>query len=137
MKYVLAIITCLLLPFTLNAQFKLSIDQEKSISTEQGVVLPNEIIKLEAGNTIKVYLPDGTCMIGLVKTSNFVTKERYECYGEFYSHENAGFGFVLTRDGIFAGAVVMRNKDITYQLEFNKAVNGYVLTKKMFESKSA
>jgi hypothetical protein len=112
-----------------KAPFKLSLDQEHFISDKNGVFIPEEIIKLTAGDLIKMYLPDGTCLTGTITKSEFVSKERYECYGESTSHKNANFGFIMAREGIFAGALVMKDTNITYRLWLSVPHKGYILVK--------
>ena len=108
---------------------RLTIDQEHLISNEQGLLLPNEIIKLKAGDVIKLYFSNGAFLTAVVKTSQFQTPDKFECYGESITHENTGFGFVLTKDGVFAGAVVMRNSDVIYKIQYSSQLNGFMLYK--------
>lgn len=109
----------------------LSLDQQHQISTNSGILNPNEIIKLKDKDFIVVYLPDGTKFEGMVTKSEFKTKEHFECYGELYSHKNAGFGFVLTREGVFAGAVVLRDTQTVYNITFSNQAQAYILVKRI------
>lgn len=100
------------------------------LTTNLGIILPSEIIKLAPNNEVKFCLPDGTIFKGIVTKANLKEKYHFECFGELHSHPNTGFGFVVTNDGIF-GAVVMRNTDTIYYVTYSEEANGYILLKKI------
>ena len=112
----------------------LSLDQQHQISTDSGVLNPNEIIKLQPKDLIVVYLSDGTKFSGIITKTEFKNKDQFECFGEIHSHKNTGFGFVLTRDGVFAGAIVQRDTDTIFNVVYNKEANGYMLAKRVLTS---
>jgi len=120
-----------------NIKFKpnLSLDQQHQISTNGGILNPGEIIKLKANDCIVVYLPDGTKFSGMITNTEFKNKDHFECFGEMHSHNNTGFGFILTRDGVFAGAIVVRNTDTIFNITYSKEANGYILIKQLLPSK--
>lgn len=105
----------------------LSLDQEHQLTSPAGIINPNEIIKTNVKDLITMYLPNGTKFSGVITRAEFKTPDKFECFGEFHSHENTGFGFVLTKDGTFAGAIVMRNTDTIYYVCYSEAVQGYIL----------
>lgn len=112
----------------------LSLDQQHQISTNGGILNPNEIIRLQPKDLVVVYLPDGTKFSGMITKTEFKNKDHFECFGEIYSHKNAGFGFVLTRDGVFAGAIVLRNTDTIFNITYSKEAEGYILVKRVLTS---
>lgn len=112
----------------------LSLDQQHQISTNGGILNPNEIIRLQPKDLIIVYLPDGTKFSGMITKTEFKTKDHFECFGEIYSHKNAGFGFVLTREGVFAGAIVLRDTDTIFNITYSKEAEGYILVKRVLTS---
>lgn len=112
----------------------ITIDQQHQITTTGGVLNPNEVIRLKEKDFVTIYLPDGTKFTGIVTKSEFKSKDHFECFGEIYSHKNTGFGFVLTREGVVAGAVVLRDTDIIYNVTFSKEADGYVLVKRLTPS---
>ena len=114
----------------------LSLDQQHQLSTTNGILNPNEIIKLQPTDQIVVYLPNGSKFTGIVTKSEFKNKDQFEVFGEMHSHENTGFGFVLTKSGVFAGAIVMRNTDTIYNITYSPESNGYVLIKRLFIEKN-
>lgn len=114
------------------AELKLALS-ERHLTTNIGVLLPSEIIKLEPNNEIKIYLPDGTLFRGTVSKSNMKERYHFECFGELHTLPNAGFGFVVTKDGIF-GAIVMRDTDTIYHVKYSIEANGYVLLKRVTPS---
>lgn len=112
----------------------ITIDQQHQITTNGGVINPNEVIRLKEKDFVTIYLPDGTKFTGIVTKSEFKSKDHFECFGEIYSHQNTGFGFVLTREGVVAGAVVLRDTDVIYNVTFSKEADGYVLVKRLTPS---
>ena len=111
------------------SEFKLGLS-EHSITTNFGVFLPSEIIKLQVDNEIKINLPEGTTFKGTVTKSFFKEKYHFECFGEVSSHANTGFGFVVTKDGVY-GAVVMRDTDTIFHVKYSEEANGFILLKRI------
>lgn len=111
--------------------FALKLDQETSISSNSGILIPNAIINLVPSSAIKVYLTDGTLLTGLVKETSMVNNETFKVYGEITNKENTGFGFVLTKEGIFAGAIVFRDKQEVYTVKFSEEADGYILIRSL------
>lgn len=103
---------------------------DKSLTTNFGVLLPQEIIRLENNNDVKMYLPDGTLFRGVVTKTSSKENYHFECFGEISSHPNAGFGFILNTKGLF-GAVVMRDTDTVYYVKYSEEANGYMLIKRV------
>lgn len=101
-----------------------------SITTNSGILLPTELIKLQINNEIRINLPDGTIFRGTITKASFKEKYHFECFGEITNQPNTGFGFVVTHKGLF-GAVVMRDTDIIYNVTYSAEANGYVLLKKI------
>lgn len=109
--------------------FPLKIDQETYITDKSGVLNPSNIISLVPSNLIKFYMTDGTMFTGIVKEIETSDKQIFKIYGEIMNKQNAGFGFVLTSEGVFAGAVVIRNSEETYTVQYSRQANGYVLVR--------
>jgi hypothetical protein len=107
----------------------LELEQEKYITDTNGVANPNSIIRLLPSNTIKIYLPDGTELKGVVTKIEEINKEVFKVFGDIQNKPNTGFGFVLAKEGIFAGAIVFRDEDITYTLKYSEAAKGYIFVK--------
>ena len=113
----------------------LSIDQQIYISDNNGVLNPASIIRLKPSDTIKFVLSDGTELVGLVKETEEINKEMYKVYGEIQNKQNTGFGFVLVKEGqltnepVFDGAVVFRDTEETYTVQYSEAAKGFMLIK--------
>lgn len=103
---------------------------EHSLTTSFGLLLPSEIIKLEPTNDIKINLPDGTEFKGVVTKTTFKEKYHFECFGEIRNYTNTGFGFVVTKDGIY-GAIVMRDTDTIFHVKYSTEANGFVLLRRV------
>lgn len=109
----------------------LKLDQETYISDTNGVLNPKILIGLVPSNLIKIYLTDGTVLNGLVKETEIFNNEIFKVFGEITNKKNTGFGFVLTKDGIFAGAVVYRDTEETYEVKYSDDLEAYILVKKL------
>ena len=113
----------------------LSIDDQIFISDNYGVLNPASIIRLKPSDTIKFVLSDGTILNALVKQTEEVNKEMYKVYGDIQNKPNSGFGFVLVKAGqfskepVFAGAVVFRDTDETYTVQYSEEAKGFMLIK--------
>lgn len=106
--------------------FALKIDQETYLTDTQGVANPNTIIKMIPGNVVRIYLTDGTFFTATVKETTMHSEGIFKAFGEISNPPNMGFGFVLTKDGVFAGAIVNRTTNVTYKLKYSEAHQGHV-----------
>lgn len=112
---------------TINKEpFSLKLDQETYLTDTRGIANPNTIIHTKPGDIVRIYFVDGKCFTAIVKETNMDDRGIFKVFGEMTSTDNTGFGFVLTKDGTFAGAVVQRNEDITHQLLYDENLKGYV-----------
>jgi len=109
----------------------LKIDQETVLTDKYGVLNPKMIINLIPSNNIRIYLSDGTVLTGMVKETNMENNQVFKIFGEMTNRPNTGFGFVLTKDGIFAGAVVFRDTEETHTVKYSEEAKGYVLVKSL------
>jgi hypothetical protein len=123
----------------------LSIDQQIYISDNNGMLNPASIIRLKPLDTIKFILSDGTELIGIVKETEEFNKEMVKVYGDIQNKPNTGFGFALVKAGqfskepVFAGAVVFRDTEETYTVQYSEEAKGFMLIKskgKKTESKT-
>jgi len=112
----------------------LSLDQERMCTDEIGRLNPNVILSLRVGETIKIVLNDKTVLNGTVKNLEIFSNKEVEymkVFGDITNKNNTGFGFVLTKTGVFAGAVVHRDEDITYTVKQNKVDGEYYLIRSL------
>lgn len=113
----------------------LSIDQQIIISDNNGVLNAASIIRLKPSDIIKFILSDGTELTALVKETEEVNKEMFKVYGDIQNKPNTGFGFALVKQGkfsnepVFAGAVVFRDTDETYTVQYSEEAKGFMLIK--------
>ena len=110
---------------------QLKLDQESYLTDTQGVLNPQVIISLRPGDNIRIYLTDGTLFQGLVKETSLTDNSVFKVFGDISSHKNTGFGFCITKDGIFAGAVVQRDQEIQHTVTESVPHKGYILTRKI------
>lgn len=106
--------------------FSLKLDQETYLTDTFGVANPNTIITSKPGDTVRIYFTDGTYFTAIVKETTMHEQGIFKVFGEMTSPTNTGFGFVLTKDGTFAGAIVQRSQNIVHQLLFDETMKGYV-----------
>jgi hypothetical protein len=122
--------TCLAISKDENP-YSLKLNQETFLTDKNGVFMPSSLLKLIPGNAIKIYLTDGTELNGLVKSTEVSNGEIFKIFGEMTNKNDTGFGFVLTKDAIFAGAVVFRDTDTTYAVSYDEFRKGFVLTRRI------
>jgi hypothetical protein len=106
--------------------FKLQLDEESYLTDNHGVFNPKQIINTPIGRSIKIYRTDGFCYSGKI-TDIEESSDTYKIYGTVNNVKDSGFGFVLAKGGIFAGAVVEKSSSKTYTLEFSDVHKGFVL----------
>ena len=111
--------------------FALKINQETFLTDKTGVFIPSNLIKLIPGNSVKIFLTDGTELNGLVKSTEMSNGEILKIFGEITNKNDTGFGFVLTKDAVFAGAVVFRDTDTTHAISYDEFRKGFVLTRRI------
>ena len=113
----------------------LSINDQIYISDNNGVLNPSNIIRLKPLDTIKFTLADGTELVGVVKETEEFNKEMFKVFGDIQNKPNVGFGFALVKEGslskepVFAGAVVYRDTEETYTVQYSEAAKGFMLIK--------
>lgn len=127
------IVTSLLVNSTIASEPRvvrvLNLEQQIYFTDRTGLANAGNIIKSKPLDNIVIYLPDGTELTGLVTKTEEINRETIKIFGEIQNKPNTGFGFVLTKDGIFAGAVVFRDNDEVHKLEYVEAAKGFMLIK--------
>lgn len=130
MKALIALLPLLIVQSTDKTEtkqpFSLKLDQITYLTDTKGVANPNVIIQVKPGDAVRIYFLNGTYFSAIVKETNMQDNGVFKVFGEMTSPDNTGFGFVLTRDGVFAGAVVQRTEDVTHQLLYDETLKGYV-----------
>lgn len=106
--------------------FSLKLDQESYVTDTSGVANPSVIINLKPGSTIRIYLPTGKCFTAIVKETTMLSGGVFKVFGEMTNSKDTGFGFVLTKDGVFAGAIVQRDTNTTHTLSYDDDAKGYI-----------
>ena len=104
------------------------LDVEHYLSDTTGTILPSQVIKSTIGDLIRIYRPDGFYYTGKI-TEIEEGDGIFKIYGQINNVEDAGFGFVLVKGGIFAGAVVERKTSKTYVLEFSENLKKFILVR--------
>ena len=107
----------------------LKLDQETYLTDTNGILNPKMLLGLIPSNQVRIYLTDGTVLNGLVKETEIINNETYKVFGDITNKNNAGFGFVMTKDGIFAGAVVFRDTDETFTVKYSEEAKSFTLVK--------
>jgi hypothetical protein len=113
----------------------LSIEEQIQLSDNNGVMNILNILKLKPSDNIKFFLSDGTELIGLVKETQLFNTQMFKVFGDIQNKPNTGFGFVLVKAGsltdepVFAGAVVFRDTDEIYGVQYSEEAKGFMLIK--------
>jgi hypothetical protein len=53
----------------------------------------------------------------------------YKVFGTVTNRSNAAFGFAITKDGNFAGSILLQDDESLYTVEFSEKHNGLILKK--------
>ena len=109
----------------------IKIDQETYITDTNVVLNPKMLLGLIPSNLVKIYLIDGTVLNGIVKETENFNNEMFKVFGEITNKKNVGFGFVLTKEGVFAGAVVFRDTDETHTVKYSEELKEFILVKSL------
>jgi hypothetical protein len=107
--------------------YSLKIDQETFVTDKTGILIPDSLTRLKPGNAVRIYLIDGTILNGLVKTTELIDNKILKIFGEITNKSNTGFGFGITADGTVGGAVVFRDQNLIYKIQFSEKANGFIL----------
>jgi hypothetical protein len=105
---------------------KLELEQEILLTDLQGVAIPAQIVKASVGKLVKIYRTDGFIYSGKV-TEIEESEGVFKIYGDVLNVPGVKFGFGLAKGGHFAGAVLDKENDSVYVLEFSDAHKGFVL----------
>lgn len=105
---------------------KLQLNTYLYFTDNNGLALPSEIAKATVGKLVKIYRTDGFCYEGKI-TEIEESDDALKVYGDVHSSPGVSFGFAMAKGGKFAGAVIDKEKDLTYVLAFSEAHKGYVL----------
>jgi hypothetical protein len=120
-----------------NTPYKLKLDQQVDLTDNRGVLIPSAIITLNPSEYIKITLTDGTVITGVVKTTEIINKKVFKVFGDVTNGENAGFGFGMSEEGGFGGAVVYRNTEKIYKIEYSESLKGYIFVSNKLETKKS
>ncbi len=55
-------------------------------------------------------------------------EEQIKIFGDTLNIENGGFGFIFTKKGDIAGAIVLKKENITYVVKPNPIKPGYIFS---------
>lgn len=109
----------------------LKLNQETYLTDTNGILNPKMLLGLIPSNSVKIYFTDGTVLTGLVKETEIFNNEIYKVFGEITNKNNVGFGFVLTKEGTFAGAIVFRDTNETYVVKYSEELKEFILVKSL------
>ena len=99
--------------------FSPKIDTELNLTSLNGAVNLGLVLKLGVGDTAVIKFSDGNKAVCLVKTTEFVDNKVFKIFGDVINAENAAFGFIFDKSGKIGGAVMFKDKNLTYSLVYN------------------
>ena len=120
-----------------NKVIKKDIKNQINITTDKGIVDPNLVLNLEPENNIKIVTVDGNKFNGLVKTVKYENNTTCKIFGDVLNRERSAFGFAISKTGSFAGAIMFKNEDYLYAVEYSDQHGGFVFVKKNLETGEA
>jgi len=105
--------------------FKLRIAAQLELTDKNGVVIPAQVVKSEVGMLVTLSRPDGFRYDGQI--TEIEESDTYlKVYGKIFNVPETNFGFAMAKGGIFTGAVLEKQDNRTYVLEFSDAHKGFV-----------
>ena len=106
----------------------LNLERETYFTDTTGKALPERMIKIQVGKLVRIYRTDGFHYTGKI-TEIDESNNYFKIYGVVFNVPDTQFGFVMSKGGVFAGAVVEPDKDYAYVLEYSDIHKGFVLVK--------
>ena len=116
--------------------FKLRIDAQLELTDKNGVVIPSQIIKAEVGRLVTLCKPDGFKYNGQI-TEIEEAEDYLKVYGKILNVPDSNFGFAMSKGGIFTGAILEKQDNRTYVLEFSDKHKGFVFVRSFKHDKPA
>lgn len=108
----------------------LTLDAVKQGCSTNGIVNLQLVLNLKPGELVQFTLLDGKTYLYIVKSIEVSEEEKsVRIYGDGISAKNSNFGFVFTKNGDIAGAMVLREEKLTYAIRLNETIGGYIFEK--------
>ena len=108
----------------------LTLDAVKQGCSTTGIVNLQLVLNLKPGELVQFTLLDGKTYLYIVKSIEIdETEKSVRVYGDGVSTKNSNFGFVFTKNGDIAGAMVLREEKLTYTIKLNESIGGYIFEK--------
>lgn len=117
-----------------NKIIKKDIKNQINITTDKGIIDPNLVLNLEPENNIKIVTVDNNIFNCVVKTVKYENNTTCKIFGDVMNRENSAFGFAISKNGSFAGAIMFKNEDYLYLVEYLDQNQGFVFVKKNVEN---
>lgn len=115
--------------------FVIKIDSEKYCTDEFGMVIPSTILGLKCSESVKIFLPNKKCFTGYVNKVEH-DPDIFKVFGILSKENNAGFGFAITRDGKFGGALILKEAKKLYKLEYSENAKGFIFIESVYDEGS-
>lgn len=117
-------------PYEKNPLTELTLDKIKQGTANNGVINLELVVRLRPGDIVQFRLLTGEDIFCFVKELNILEKEeQIRIYGDTINFKNGGFGFIFSKKGDVAGAIVLREEKITYTVKFSEEGNGFIFLK--------
>lgn len=100
----------------------------KKLTNKSGVLDLEVFSSLSEDESVRFYLTDGSIYDGIVRTSEF-DGTKFKVIGDILNEENAGFGIEFVLEKSLFGTILLKNSDISLDLQYSKEYNGYIFTK--------
>lgn len=104
----------------------LRLDMFKPLTDSTGHVIVSSILQLRVGDFICMHLPSGKELNGRVYRREETPGESIKVYGELHGGESSGFGVIITAKGVIAGAVLFRESNRTFVIDYIQSAKAYM-----------
>lgn len=146
-KFILGLVI-LTSSITLFAGLKENVKKEESftwVTDENGVLNPRAILYTKLEQKIKMRTIDGKVFEATMESVKVDGENNCKMFGTITNYPEAAFGFGFTKDGAFAGSILLTKDECLYIVKYSEQHNGFVIVKEKsnpenpsnFEKKSA
>lgn len=104
----------------------LRLDMVKHLTDANGRVIVSSILQLRVGDFTCIHLPDGRELNGRVHKREETPGESIKIYGELHGGEDSGFGVIISAQGVIAGAILFRESNRTYVIDYIQAAKAFM-----------
>lgn len=96
------------------------------LTDQNGVIDPQLILNAKLEQNVRIYCTDGSKFDGVLESVK-IEENVYKVFGTLTNRTNAAFGFAITKDGNFAGSIILQDEETLYIVEYSETHKGLVV----------